>query len=113
MQVKFAIEPQLRRTEFIERALLFDAEIIKEIEPVQLSREARTLLADCNPDLPEVFKMLAPEVDMGADAEAARLWEIKINPNAYATAEIVELWAKEYSVARNDAQSVSANPLDA
>lgn len=96
MQVQFAINPQLRRDEFVDRALLFDAEIIKEVEPVQLSREAREALADCNPSLPSVFQMLAP----GADLEMAPLWEIKINPNAYATAEVVEMWVKEFRAAR-------------
>ena len=100
MQVKFILEPQLRRNEFVKRALLFEAELTKDVEPVQLSTEARHALADCNPDLPEVFLLLSPEVDRGADAEAAHLWEMQVNPNSYTASEIVELWAKEFWEAR-------------
>ncbi len=100
MQVKYAIEAQLRRAEFVERALFFEAEIVKEVEPVHLSTEARSFLADCNPDLPEVFKMLEP----GHDIKTAPLWQIKINPNAYATVEIIELWAKEFGAALREKQ---------
>lgn len=102
MQVKFVLEPKLRRGEFVNRALLFEAELTREVEPVQLSVEARDALADCNPDLPEVFNLLAPDIDSGADAEAAHLWELTVNPNSYTAAEIVELWVKDFRAARSE-----------
>jgi hypothetical protein len=105
MQVKFILEPQLRRSEFVNRAQLYEAELLKDIEPVQLSVEARQALADCNPDLPEVFNLLSPEIDSGADAAAAHLWEITVNPNSYTAVEIIELWAKEFLAARSANQS--------
>ena len=103
MKVRFAIEPKLRRAEFVERAQFFEPELIREVEPAHLSKEAREYLADCNPTLPDVFTMLSPELDAGADAQAAPIWEITINPNAYATIEIIEMWAKEFGAARNGA----------
>lgn len=106
MQVKFALEPTMRRGAFVNGALLFPLEMIHELEPVQVSPEARELLATCNPDLPEVFNMLAPSVDTGADDEAGSLWQIKENPNAFTTAEIVEMWVREYNSARGDDQNV-------
>lgn len=104
MQIKFALEAQLRREEFVKRALLFEAELIKDIEPVQLSTDAREALARCNPQLPDVFLLLAPDVDSGADAETGHLWEIEVNPNAYTPAEVVEMWAKEFWAVRRQAE---------
>ena len=106
MQVKFALDPSMRRISFVNGALLFPPEMVHELEPVQVSSEARELLATCNPDLPEVFNMLAPSLDSGADADAGRLWQIKETPNGFTTAEIVELWAREYKAAQGDDQSV-------
>ena len=106
MQVKFALDPSMRRSAFVNGALLFPPEMIHELEPVQVSTEARDLLAVCNPDLPDVFNMLAPSVDSGADADVGRLWQIKENPNAFTTPEIVEMWAREYQAASGDAQNV-------
>lgn len=101
MQVRFAIEPQLRRDEFVERAQFFEPELVREVEPAHLSKEAREYLAVCNPTLPQVFNMLAPASDASGDASNASIWEITINPNAYATLEIIEMWAKEFGAARN------------
>lgn len=99
MQVRFAIEPQLRRAEFVERAQFFEPELVREVEPAHLSKEAREYLALCNPTLPQVFNMLAPfdvADDAAGDVSNAPVWEITINPNAYATLEIIEMWAKEF-----------------
>ena len=101
MQVRFAIDPDLRRADFVERAQLFAAESTLDVEPHQLSETARESLALCNPDLPEVFDLLSPVADVGPDAEAGRLWAITISPNAYTSAEIVEMWAKEFLAARS------------
>jgi hypothetical protein len=106
MQVKFALDPTMRRATFVNGALLYPPEMIHELEPVQVSPEARELLAVCNPDLPDVFSMLAPAVDTGADDEAGRLWLIKENPNAFTTAEIVEMWVREYQTESGNDQSV-------
>ncbi len=50
--------------------------------------------------------MLAPSLDSGADADAGRLWQIKENPNAFTTAEIVEMWVRDYQAGQGDDQSV-------
>ena len=95
MQIRYAIDYDLRREEFVQRAQLFPAIVTAEVELHQLSQTARESLALCNPDLPELYELLAPDAD--SDADAGHLWKLRINPNAYSVAEITELWAKEFS----------------
>jgi hypothetical protein len=100
MQVRLTLDAALRREEFVDRAQLFPAELVFDVEPHVLSVAARDALAQCNPDLPDVFDMLSPDTDRGADADAGRLWAMKFNPNSYAVSEVVEIWAKEFLAAR-------------
>ncbi len=99
MQIRYAIDYDLRRAEFVQRAQLFPAIVTADVELHQLSLPARESLALCNPDLPELYELLAPDADSDADSDAdtGHLWKLRINPNAYSVAEIVELWAKEFS----------------
>lgn len=100
MQIRFAIDYNLRRTEFVEREQLFPPVMTLEVQPHQLSLAARGALAVCNPELPELFELLAPQNDDSPGADTGHLWNIKINPNTYSPQEIVEFWAKEFNAAR-------------
>ena len=99
MQVRYALNYDLRREEFVQRAQLFPASVTADVELHVLSQPAREALAICNPDLPELYELLAPDADDAADA--GHLWQLRINPNAYSTAEIVEMWAKEWHAAQD------------
>lgn len=101
MQIRFALQYALRRGEFVGRALLFSPILQQDLEPHLLSEEGREALAQCNPDLPEIFDLLMPVVDGGADADSRNLWELKLNPNAYTAAEICEMWVRDFVAARD------------
>jgi hypothetical protein len=100
MQVQFALETELRRDEFVHRALHFPPVLTLDVEPHQLSPQAREALAQCHPELPDVFPLLAARSEIGI--ENAKLWEITVNPNAYAAAEVVEMWARDFNATRTD-----------
>ena len=110
MQVQFSLDPTLRREEFVERALLFPPVITLDVEPHQLSLPAREALAQCHPDLPEIYTLRAPGEADGSEI----LWKLPVNPNAYAPAEIVEMWAKDYHDAGRGqrADTADENPFD-
>ena len=101
MQVRFAIDHDLRREEFVERAQFFPVVFTLDVEPHQLSQAAREALALCNPDLPDVFELRSPLAGAGPDTETGRLWAILVNPNAYTVPEVVEMWTKEFLAARS------------
>ena len=109
MQVQFSLDPALRREEFVQRALLFPPVITLDVEPHQLSLTAREALALCHPELPEVYAL----VEAGEEAGTENLWKLKVNPNAYASAEIVEMWAKDYFEGRRwqSADTTDENPF--
>ena len=100
MQVRYALNYDLRREEFVQRAQVFPATVTAEVEPHVLSQPAREALAICNPDLPELYELLAPDAEVDG---AGHLWQLRINPNAYSVAEVVEMWAKELQVAHDKA----------
>jgi hypothetical protein len=104
MQIRFAINAELRRKEFVERALLHPSVLTLDVEPHVLTEPARAALAHCNPTLPDIFDLPAQKTAAPAPLEAAQLWAISVSPNAYAAAEITEMWAKE--VADSDDETV-------
>jgi hypothetical protein len=106
MQVQFALEEELRRDEFVLRALLFPPVVTLDVEPHQLSLQAREALAQCHPELPDLFLLLASKAEIGV--ENAKLWEIPVNPNAYAPAEVVEMWTKDFTATGKGPRPVSS-----